>query len=469
MRAKAEQWTRLRPSTPEGMTRAELDRIHALGRLEQAELDKDENESSELTRRNTQESVIPDEEAEAAQRPADDNWERARLRGARSRRPDKEAIAQKRNKLIGESSEARLRRQMYFMEPRAMDLPKEEGAVSDDDDNSDEDDYESGSESDSDRGRRRPPRRSKQECAEDARRDAAASAFGVEEDRKRRLCRTANGDRLWMQARPMRANIAAAVKEKPKAPKPQRWVWLQQLPDKERAEAQRPFNVWFFAPAVAQLPRDRAWCWRGDFVGEARLAAETSGLVMAVVDEEVADRVTCKTGKTLPALQAHVEVTATDGKKQLWSTTFIGLLDMLRSKWRLGDSIRQTERDVLERIERTTGFRANSWSDLSAEAQPDRSEAIRAFKLRQASELLSAKPAPALPRIPRKLGERPVYKAAGAWSQEPWLTGSLPRLGYSASGNLHRLSDAEVARWDQRMSHKRPLRREWSAPTVLSR
>lgn len=232
-----------------------------------------------------------------------------------------------------------------------------------------------------------------------------ASLEGFEEavaeaTRRERQLETCDGYKTWLLVREMRANLALPASS----------------PSKPRRGAERELRGqaavgWYRCPADPSMPDGMHWCWRSDFVAEARVASQAFGLRDATVGLAEAERLLRKRPGAMQLLNEHVEVTSTDGRGELWSRGFLRVLEAMHFKRGRSGDVRLT----LEQLQQRAG--EGAWHLARPDIWPHALDSPRARKALSVPvpELAARGLPPAVPRLPLRMPYAIPYKRDAAW------------------------------------------------------
>ncbi|CAK8985980.1 unnamed protein product [Durusdinium trenchii] len=153
---------------------------------------------------------------------------------------------------------------------------------------------------------------------------AAHKKFQQEEVvRRHQLKNSAFGHLTWLRGHKIRADLMP--------------TW--QVTKKQIEEKQRTFvdkgpprvggDVWY---KVWVPNSQKAWCYKGNFVNEARFLAESQKMDFAWLSVETAQKLFERDPTIEEALQYHVVAVATDDKRYFWSHAFVQFLTVLQEE-----------------------------------------------------------------------------------------------------------------------------------------
>lgn len=164
------------------------------------------------------------------------------------------------------------------------------------------------------------------------------------------------------------------------------------------------------------------WCWRTDFVQEAKMAARGAGMRRATVTEyfPVTDK--------LIQEQGYVAASCSSGGREVWSPSFVNLLEALQARWgiRLDEDptvkVKLSESEVFERQPWVHFASREPEPNLKAKTAPMPS-ALR-HKLRDEGP-------PPTPAVPQRLPTRICYEQDLPWTKLLWKPALRPQRGVS--------------------------------------
>jgi len=312
--------------------------------------------------------------------------------------------------------------------------------------------------------------RSLSECMREHR-EALATQDWVEKQRRKKLGENANSHILWMRARDTRAEFLDVKESEELLARKAHLASVEHRPVKRSASmpSVNPHTCWFrvrlsrpagtvfkeelhttvpaaeplrrMAPKRTEIgkltkavrgaewqrqePEVGAWCWRGDFVAEARNAAISGGMKHAFITKYA-------TGTGLLSHKGYAEVACSTGGIEMWSPSFVGLLEALRVRWNLttpaAQEVRRTELEVRS-MQPDLQF-PQRWT------APPADEGMTLKIPRSLRSRLAAAGAPAPPPLPQRLPNTVSYE-----QDEPWMQILAPPLIKNAA------SDASSAQW----------------------
>eukprot|EP00747_Dinoflagellata_sp_TGD_P193224 gnl/TRDRNA2_/TRDRNA2_59106_c0_seq2.p1 gnl/TRDRNA2_/TRDRNA2_59106_c0~~gnl/TRDRNA2_/TRDRNA2_59106_c0_seq2.p1 ORF type:complete len:513 (-),score=93.16 gnl/TRDRNA2_/TRDRNA2_59106_c0_seq2:64-1602(-) len=119
--------------------------------------------------------------------------------------------------------------------------------------------------------------------------------------------------------------------------------------------------VWWRVATVSRehAAEDCQWCWRADVVREAKVLADMKGLVLPILDVASANRIAERNPAEARRFRHHFDAASTDGRRQLWSPSFMDVLDALQ--WGLGDQLVRVSISTLQQMAKKNGVHAR-WS-----------------------------------------------------------------------------------------------------------
>lgn len=335
-------------------------------------------------------------------------------------------------------------------------------------DESDEEEDEEGEESRQSTPAQKRRGRTLSECVRENREALATQEF-LEKQRRRKLGESANAHILWMRARDTRAEILdvkegdellarkahlASVEHRPvkrsasvptvnphmcwfrvRLPRPAGSVFQEDLhttglaaggPPHARKPPQRT-EMGALTRAVRGAewqqpePSAGAWCWRGDFVAEARDAAIAGGMKHAFITKYAS-------GTGMLSHKGYAEVACSTGGMEMWSPSFVGLLEALRARWNLtrpAQEVRKSESEV--RAKQPNLQFPERWKPPA----PDVGMTLKIPRSLR-SRLAAAEP-PAPPPLPARLPHTVSYE-----QDEPWMQVLAPApLVTNAAATAH--------------------------------
>mmetsp|Transcript_38379 Transcript_38379/g.81361 ORF Transcript_38379/g.81361 Transcript_38379/m.81361 type:complete len:433 (-) Transcript_38379:171-1469(-) len=163
-----------------------------------------------------------------------------------------------------------------------------------------------------------------------------------------------------------------------------------------------------------QVPQ--CFCWRGDFVHEAKLAAKGQGMrqVSAVEQPSTTDR--------MVFLEGYTPASCSAGGREVWSRGFLTLLEALHARWGL-----HVEQNPDKRVKMSEEELSSRRPDLHF-PPPRRMPDLKPQTVhipRSLKTTLLARGPPPIPAIPVRLHSQPCYKEDKRWGGMPRLPGEF--------------------------------------------
>lgn len=172
--------------------------------------------------------------------------------------------------------------------------------------------------------------------------------------------------------------------------------------------------TWMRAPREVRpttTGKGGTWCWRSDFVKDCADLAWAYGATLPCLNVDTAKAVAKKDHSLVKLLKGHVEVVGLDGRRELWSPSFVQSLDACYATSDAAEhGIRLSEEALSEKFAEPLTFPQG----LSYIWPPSPRRHREILRL---PAVASCRAKPALPEMPDRLPCRQIYKRP---LDEPW-------------------------------------------------